>query len=210
MKTLIVTTRKGGTGKTTLAWEMAVALSKKLEMRTMVLDLDPIQGSISKWKTRSKDRYEDVFVAKAQPKQVNEAIKIARQNDVGVVVVDTAPWMDVSELGVMHHMDAVLLPMAPSHMELEGSLTTIQAARTLNKPLMIVPNRVNGNTREGHELRLALNRQALHVSKSELRDRVSYRRASQQGRHAGHFDHKADMEIKNLASEVCELLEVQA
>ena len=210
MKTLIVTNRKGGTGKTTLAWEMAVELSKKLKTRTMVLDLDPIQGSISKWKARSEDNYKDVFVAKALPKEVTEAIEVAKRNGVGVVLVDAMPTLDVAGLGVMQQMDAVLLPMAPSHIELEGSLTTIYAAQALRKPLMIVPTSVNGNTREGHELRLALDGEALPVSKSELRDRVSYRRACQQGRHAGHFDRKAGMEIKNLASEVCELLEVQA
>ena len=47
MKTLAILSRKGGTGKTTLAVHLAVA-AEKAGLTTAVIDLDP-QASATKW-----------------------------------------------------------------------------------------------------------------------------------------------------------------
>jgi cellulose biosynthesis protein BcsQ len=106
----MVCSRKGGSGKTTLAWNMA-ALSGGL-----VVDADP-QGSLRLAK--------DVPVLTSPGPQVLADLKEAETKHP-LVWLDTAPTLDARTLSLMDGSDYFLLPTAASALGLEATRYTLQ------------------------------------------------------------------------------------
>ena len=83
MRTITFVTQKGGSGKTTLATNCAVA-AERSGLKTLVLDLDP-QGSAEAWYQDRED--ERPKLARVSGAELAKAVQAAEQNGFDLVTV---------------------------------------------------------------------------------------------------------------------------
>ena len=113
MKTLAILSRKGGTGKTTLAVHLAVA-AEQAGHTTTIIDLDP-QASAAKWgDTRDAD---SPVVISAHSSRLPEILHTAEQSGATLAILDTAP--------ILNPLHLMLLGPHPSHSSLASLLSLI-------------------------------------------------------------------------------------
>jgi chromosome partitioning protein len=141
---LTVAQQKGGSGKTTLAVHLAVALAKSSGEPVAVLDVDP-QGSLGTWFEAREDRLgEDntglEFRTASGWGARREARSLARSH--GYVVVDTPPKTDVDAKPAIDVADFVIVPVQPTPVDLWATSQTIEMACREDTPALLVLNRV--------------------------------------------------------------------
>src|SRR4051794_1622782 len=85
MRVLVLTTQKGGAGKTTLAASLAVAAAQDGET-VQAIDIDP-QASLYNWGQRRQAGR--IAVTKADPDKLKGELVRARQAGATLAVVDT-------------------------------------------------------------------------------------------------------------------------
>ena len=108
---VMVTSRKGGTAKSTLCWNLA-ALSG-----AHVLDTDP-QGTL-------REIASDIdVIASPGAAAVSDLQAVDQQQPL--VLVDTAPSLDARTLALMDHADYFLVPTGANEMGLQASRLTLQ------------------------------------------------------------------------------------
>jgi len=158
MNTVAIVSRKGGTGKTSVAMNLASALA--VRQRVAVLDLDP-QGSATRWaewadgglafEVHSFDTGRGV----ARFKKVLEGLREGTE----ILILDTPPEVETPTKLALLVADLALIPTAPSALDLWATQEAIKAAREAREargsslPLVAtVPSRMNYRTREAKEL----------------------------------------------------------
>ena len=136
-KVITVAQQKGGSGKTTLAANLAVALIRSGQSVT-ILDLDP-QGSLGRWfMLRTENGEEDLELSTASAwGSAYESKKLRRSRDV--VIVDTPPKVDSDLRPALRESDLVLVPVATSQVDnwaLDAILDLAERERV--RPLIVM------------------------------------------------------------------------
>jgi len=150
--TIALVGQKGGTGKTTLAENLAVAATKA-RRSVAVIDLDP-QISATNWHDRRQD--ENPTVVSCQVARLRFVLAEAQKNGVDLVFIDTPGKSAEGAIEAAKAADLVLIPTAPVINEVE----TLPAFRDLlkvagDKPALVVINNapVQGTRHEdAHEV----------------------------------------------------------
>jgi len=138
MKIYAIIAQKGGTGKTTLAVNLAVA-AERAQLASAVIDLDP-QASATVWKDlRTTDA---PFVVSAQAARLPQVLETARKANAGLVVIDTAPHSENTALAAARSADLIIIPCRPAIFDLRAITNTIDLANIAKKPAAIVFNAV--------------------------------------------------------------------
>ncbi len=106
MLTLILHTPKGGSGKSTMARELAVAASTT--MQVALADLDP-QGTASGWYQRRESK--QPALVKLDPTKPTKHLADA---GIDLLVVDTPPGQPAYIAKLLASADAVLVPVRPT------------------------------------------------------------------------------------------------
>lgn len=141
---LTVAQQKGGSGKTTLAAHLAVALARQSGEPVAILDVDP-QGSLGTWyEARERSLGEDEtgleFRTASGWGARREARSLARSH--GYVVVDTPPKTDTDAKPAIDAADYVIVPVQPTPVDLWATSQTIELASRESTPALLVLNRV--------------------------------------------------------------------
>ncbi|MES0879459.1 ParA family partition ATPase [Roseibium sp. SCP14] len=141
---LTVAQQKGGSGKTTLAAHLAVALAKKSGEPVAILDVDP-QGSLGTWYEAREDKLGEEgtgleFRTASGWGARREARSLARSH--GYVVVDTPPKTDTDARPAIDAADFVIVPVQPTPVDLWATSQTIDLAVRESTPAILVLNRV--------------------------------------------------------------------
>ncbi|MCK7611858.1 ParA family partition ATPase [Roseibium sediminicola] len=141
---LTVAQQKGGSGKTTLAVHLAVALAAQSGEPVAILDVDP-QGSLGTWYEAREDRLgEDgtglEFRTASGWGARREARSLARSH--GYVIVDTPPKTDVDAKPAIDAADFVIVPVQPTPVDLWATSQTFEMAAREDTPALLVLNRV--------------------------------------------------------------------
>ncbi len=157
-KIITVTQQKGGSGKTTLAAHIAVACACNRKLKTAILDTDP-QGSLGRWFMARKENANgsgpDMTFRTASAWGARyEAQALAEEHDI--VVIDTPPKMGVDGRPAIETADLVVIPVAPSPVDLWATEPTIEMTRGEKKPSLMVLNRANQRARLTGEIAQAL------------------------------------------------------
>jgi len=137
MQVIAIASRKGGSGKTTLAGHLAVAAQHAGRSPVAVIDIDP-QGSLADWwNARADDT--PYFV---QTSVANLAEDIERLKDMGVdlLFIDTPPALTALMADVIAVADMVVIPTRPSPHDLRSVGRTVELVEHLGKPLVFVIN----------------------------------------------------------------------
>ncbi len=161
---ITVAQQKGGSGKTTLAANLAVALLGRGHS-VAVIDTDP-QGSLGRWYLARRERLGEeaaLEFATASAWGVGfECEKLRKRVDF--VLIDTPPKIDSDLRPALRESSLVLVPVASSHVDLWATESVLEMAERVGRPVMLVLNR-------------AASRAKLTAEVSELLDKVQAPRA---------------------------------
>ena len=204
---ITIAQQKGGSGKTTLALNLAIA-AQKAGLSVSIIDTDP-QGSLGRWfMTRFESGIETgIELSTASAWGVAyEVSKLAKQFDL--VIVDTPPKADSDLRPALRAADLILVPVAASHVDLWATEGVLDLARREQRPAMVVLNRTKPNTRLNAEIVHAASELDAILADSTLGNRVAFAEAPGLGKGVSEISRagKAAEEITNLFNEIFEIL----
>ncbi len=136
MKIISVVSRKGGSGKTTLTLNLAMA-AIEAGQKVVVIDLDPQQSSSRCARLRSS---EEPVIVSAHAPILPALIEKAREGRADLVVIDTPPESGTAALLAAKSADLILIPCQPSGLDLDAVGDTVNIAKLAGKPAMFVLN----------------------------------------------------------------------
>lgn len=137
MKVVAIASRKGGSGKTTLAGHLAVQADIAGAGPVVLIDVDP-QGSLAKWWNLRTQ--ETPYYVQTSLEDLVETVARLRQRQVRLLFIDTPPSLDASVGKVIHCADLVLIPSRPSPHDLRSIGATVKLVEHLGKPLVFALN----------------------------------------------------------------------
>ena len=153
MQRIIVLNPKGGSGKTTVATNLAARFAAS-GTNPVLMDLDP-QGSSTRWLKKRDKELPPIhgIAAFERSSTVTRSWQLRIPSESEVVIVDTPAALDVQNIPeVTRGADAVLVPVMPSEIDIHAAakciadLLLIGKVRRSQGRLGIIANRVRSNT----------------------------------------------------------------
>ena len=187
MKVWSIVSQKGGSGKTTLALQLAIAAAKA--RKVLVIDLDP-QQSAERWhsiRQRITGARDDPSIAAGPFQKLPEMLKTARRLGAELVLIDTPPKLDKAIIPSLKAATLVLVPSKSTILDLqalEDSAELVNLAKARGKTLVILNALPNGQSREiaiKESLRAA-SRLKLEVAPERLSEQPSFSQGLKTGR----------------------------
>jgi len=187
LKILALVSRKGGTGKTSLAMNLAALLSTS-RRKVVVLDLDR-GGDAVKWQDRGRKLpFAVVRVdGKSGKRQLTKSINEVK-GEADLLILDTPPANTKIMSQAVQAADLVLIPTGPSSLDLMATVEVVKeslqvhsAAGGKTPSVAIVPSRLILGTRLAKELPQQLKKLSLPVAPS-IGQRVEVAAAFSEGR----------------------------
>lgn len=207
-KVITLAQQKGGSGKTTLAANLAVAFRKR-GLDVALLDTDP-QGSLGRWFMTRRERIADTGLDFATASAWGVSYECEKlRKAVAVVIVDTPPKVDADLRPALREADLILVPVSASHVDLWATEGVLDLAARENRRATVVLNRAKANTRLAAEVAEAAAGLNAEVTAARLANRVAYAETLGQG--LGVLEARrgaASAEVETLADEILGLLDV--
>lgn len=175
-KAIVMAQQKGGSGKTTLSANLAVAFAEA-GRDVALLDTDP-QGSLGRWFMTRRETKADAgleFGTASAWGVSYECEKLKKTHDL--VIIDTPPKIDADLRPALREADLVIVPIATSHVDIWATEGVLELARRERRPVMIVLNRAAARARLTGEVREALSQFDAHHANTQLGNRVIYAEA---------------------------------
>lgn len=168
MKVIVAASQKGGSGKTTLVRNLAVAAEARFAPVVM-LDTDP-QGSLTSWYNRRTA--ETPQLAHLGGQAIGNVLGQLREAGAGLAVVDTPPSVHPFVRELIDAADLVLVPVRPSPDDLGAIGPTLELI-AVDRPFAFVITQAKARTRLAAE---ALRVLAEHgrVAPAVIHDRADY------------------------------------
>lgn len=155
IKVVAVTSRKGGTGKSTVSSHLSVCAGPG----AVLIDTDDqdTEGSSATW-MQSRSAPTPRFYSYGEYKQhgLQKLIQRAESDGSTYVVIDTAPAADATIANIVQKADVVVVVTEPSFLPLRALPRSLELAAAASKPALVVLNKVKENRRETLETRQAL------------------------------------------------------
>jgi chromosome partitioning protein len=207
-RVITVAQQKGGSGKTTLAANLAVGFAQAGRLVALV-DTDP-QGSLGRWFMARRAAGTDApaldFATASAWGVSYECEKLRRTADL--VLIDTPPKADADLRPALREADLVLVPVATSHVDLWATESVLDLCRREGKRALVVLNRTRPGTRIEAEVAAAARALEAELAVATLGNRVAYAESLGHGRAAveGPRSGAARSEVDALCAEVMALL----
>lgn len=204
-KVVTVAQQKGGSGKTTIAVNLAVECRRR-GMRVALLDTDP-QGSLGRWFLSRRERMGEAgmeFSTASAWGVGYECEKLKKQADL--VIIDTPPKVDADLRPALREADLVLVPVAASMVDLWATDGVFDLIEREGRRAVIVLNRVKAGTRLQAQVAAAA-AEVGGVAEASFGQRIVYAETLGQGLGAAEARGQAATEVSRLADEVLGLLD---
>jgi len=137
MNVIVFASRKGGTGKSTLAAHLATYCDKA-SRSCLLIDADP-QGSLTLW---HRLRQNGGLTLRNGVMQLPETLARAEQDGVEWVFVDTPPLISDQVTEAIRAATLIVIPARPAIFDINAVSETIGVARLAQRPFAVVLNAV--------------------------------------------------------------------
>ena len=187
MQRIVVLNPKGGSGKTTIAINLASYLASRGHT-PVLMDFDP-QGSSLRWVKKRKPTQAAVHAIAAFEKDIRttRAFQLRVPDMATHVIVDTPAALEPRQLPEMtRDADKVIVPVLPSDIDIHacsrciGDLLLVAKIRRDSGRLAVIANRVRRNTLTYQALIRFLHTLSIPIV-ATLRDSQNYVRAAELG-----------------------------
>jgi chromosome partitioning protein len=180
MKTIVVASQKGGSGKTTLVSHLAVEAERAKDGPAWIIDTDR-QGTLSRWhENRSVETPQRADVPFSKLRAGLEALG---KQGAAYCFVDTAPALSDQNAALLRLADLVLIPVRPSPADLWAVSETVEQVKDAGKPLLFVITQAKAQASITAQTVAVLSEHG-QVAKAFIADRVPYAVAMTEGRTA--------------------------
>jgi chromosome partitioning protein len=175
MKTISIVSRKGGSGKTTVAVQLALSLHRR-GYGVVVADIDPQRSSFEVLKNATDERLQVIPSTGGKLASLQAA---CARTSTDVLVIDTPAVLQDELASAIGVSDLALLVVRPSFLDLSAAVATGQVIRQLSRPGMVLINQAPA-PRQGVEAPLvvralrAASLLGLEVCQIVLRTRACY------------------------------------
>ncbi|MFC7335219.1 AAA family ATPase [Rhodocista pekingensis] len=170
-KVLSLISTKGGTGKTTIALNLAVAF-RAARKAVVVLDLDP-QATATAWSDQREDE-DELSVLSCQHGRLQAVLQAARDNRADIVIIDTAPHSEAAALAAAKAADLILMPLRPEIFDLRAMANTVEMIGVAKKQPIAVLNAVPVRGPKVQEARSALEELGLETAPVTIGNRAAF------------------------------------
>lgn len=204
---LALVSQKGGVGKSTLARVLAAEFTRA-GWRVKIGDLDPAQGTSTKWALRRDEMGTDPEIQVQKYRDAGKAVKDAEGWDL--MILDGPAHAERAGLVMARAADLVLVPTGYSVDDLDPQIRVafdLESAGVDPDRIKLAFCRVNGSAKADQSARDFVQRAGLKALQGAIRELPCIRLAHAAGRTAAETGHKAvDAESKALAAEVSRIL----
>jgi chromosome partitioning protein len=207
MKTITILSQKGGSGKTTIAENLAVA-AEEAGYRSILLDIDP-QASAMQWgQVRAAKIARMPAVIPTHPAAIAGVLEEARAQGVAFAFIDTAPHANTQAVDAARVGDLVLVPSKATVTDLRALGNTLQVCKLADATAHVVLTMIEPSARFLDEARATLQNLArtypLVTLPVGVGQRVAFHYAQIDGRSVLEYDPegKAAAEIRTLFEHV--------
>lgn len=181
MWTIVLASRKGGAGKTTLSGHIAVAAEQAGHGPVAIIDMDPMGSLAAWWNERTA---ETPVCAGVGEGGLPATLAQLRHQGMGLVVIDTPPFASAEIAAIVHEADLVVVPVVPSPHDLRAIGETIEIVEAQNKPMVFCVNNASTNGALTIQAVTALSQHGT-VADTILHSRQDFRSSMIKGRAAG-------------------------
>lgn len=185
MPTVAIVSQKGGSGKTTLALNLATCAVQAKKV-ACVIDTDP-QATAAAWGDWRGDFLPEIITC--PPLRLKRTIQAAERNGAELVVIDTPPHADGAAREAIMQADLVLIPTRPRAFDLHALEAIAQLVAYAGKPAYVILNAVPARAKlivtEAAEVARNLGLDTCPVSFGE---RAAFHRSSASGEVASEID----------------------
>jgi chromosome partitioning protein len=201
MHTIAILSQKGGTGKTTLALNLAIA-AETAGHSAVVIDLDP-QASAKGW--HDSRAQESPVVISVQATRLAEALRTAKEHGAKVVVIDTAPHSESTALAAARAADVVLIPCRPGILDLRAISASADICALAKASAVAVINAVPSRGSLAQEAFEAISGYGIEVAPVRVGQRMAFVHSLTAGQGVLEYEMegKAAQEIKELYEWTC-------
>jgi chromosome partitioning protein len=138
MYTIAVLSQKGGSGKTTIAVNLAVVAALR-NQATVIIDLDP-QASACTW---SDNRDKAVpNVSSIQSSRLKKTLQILKEAAASLVFIDNPPATEQAASQSIAHADLIIVPCKPGFLDLAAINHTANLLTAYGKKAWLLFNTV--------------------------------------------------------------------
>ena len=180
MKRILVAGPKGGSGKTTLTRNLAVAAAFD-RLKVATADLDP-QATLTIWNRRRPETEKPIAHYKVAWAEADALLDDTEMPDIDVLLIDTPPSIEtqaVAFVRLVNAADFILVPCRPTFDDAESAAPFLKHLRDQRKKsaiaLTFVKPRVNVSAVKGYLLEFG------DICPVEIADRTDYARAGAKG-----------------------------
>ncbi|MFM7334386.1 MAG: AAA family ATPase [Tabrizicola sp.] len=195
MKTIVINSQKGGSGKTTICAHLAVEAERAGDGPVFLIDTDP-QGTLSTWhEHREAEAPQRVEVPL---ESLAEGLAVLKDRKASYCFIDTAPTRTDENVALFRMADLVLVPIRPSPSDLWAAAATVSLLKEADIPFLFILTQAKANASITAQAAAALSHHG-PVAETFIADRVPYAAAMTDGRTALELSAKGPAAVETAA-----------
>lgn len=188
MRVIVVSSRKGGAGKTTVSGHLAVAAEMAGEGPVALIDTDE-QGNLAQW-WNAREAEAPLFT-QCEVENLKAHLEAMAQEGIKLAIIDTPPGMNTESRMVLEKIipcaDVVLIPTRPSPHDLRAVGATVELAENASKRMIFVINGAANRAKITGEAAIALSQHGT-VAPVTLYQRTDFASSMTDGRTVQELD----------------------